>query len=126
LGTVLSAAGAGMVLCALPAFLLGGLAVQIRADLGFSETQLGAGVTIGFLAGALAGPFGGRVADRIGARAALLTGAALASIGLAGIGFLAFDWLTLTLFVAIGTIAFAFMDPGLAILISGSVDRNRH
>lgn len=115
-----------MVLCALPAFLLGGLAVQIRADLGFSETQLGAGVTIGFLAGALAGPFGGRVADRIGARAALLTGAALASIGLAGIGFLAFDWLTLTLFVAIGTIAFAFMDPGLAILISGSVDRNRH
>lgn len=126
LGATLVTAGAGLVLCALPVFLLGGLAVQIRADLGFSETQLGAAVTIGFLAGALAGPLGGRVADRIGARAAIVTGAVLASIGLAGIGLLAADWATLTLFAGIGTLSFAFMDPGLAILISSSVDERRH
>src|SRR5690606_13019603 len=58
--------------------------------------------------------------------AAILTGAVLASVGLAGIGFLASNWATLTLFVATGTLSFAFMDPGLAILISGSVDDGRH
>jgi MFS family permease len=55
-----------LVLAALPLFMVGGLAVQVKADLGLTEAALGAAVTIGFVVGALSAPIGGRLADRIG------------------------------------------------------------
>lgn len=122
----LTAVACGLALAAFPVFLVGGLAVQIRQDLGFSETQLGAAVTGTFLVGALAGPLGGRLSDRIGARAAVLTGAVLSSIALAGIAGLAQGWLVLAAFLALAGVSFSFMDPGLAILIADSIPRERH
>ena len=56
-----------LVLAALPLFMVGGLAVQMRADLGLSPASLGAALTTGFVVGAASAPFGGRIADRLGA-----------------------------------------------------------
>ncbi|MFO7292609.1 MAG: MFS transporter [Actinomycetes bacterium] len=121
---VLLSAG-GLVLSALPIFLVGGLAVQIRQDLGFTETQLGAAVTVAFLCGAIAGPIGGRVADRVGGRAAVACGATLASLSLAGTALFAHSWETLLGFLILGGLSFAFLDPGLAIIINSNVDPGR-
>lgn len=106
-------------------FLVGGLAVQIRSDLGFSETALGAAVTIGFATGGLAAPFGGRIADRLGPRTSLYTGAVLAVIALLGIGLVADTWGVLVLFLVVTGLAVAVTDPGLAILVGRAIRPQR-
>lgn len=116
---------ASLVLAALPVFLVGGLAVQIRSDLGFSESALGAAVTIGFAAGALAAPFGGRIADRLGPRTSLYTGAFLAVVALLGIGLVADTWVVLVLFLVVTGLAVAVTDPGLAILVGRAIRPQR-
>lgn len=122
----LTAVACGLALAAFPVFLVGGLAVQIRQDLGFTEIQLGAAVTATFLVGAVAGPLGGRLSDRIGARAAVLAGAVLSSVALAGIAGLARGWLLLAMFLAVAGLSFSLMDPGLAILIARTIPPERH
>ncbi|HEY5889645.1 MAG TPA: MFS transporter, partial [Acidimicrobiia bacterium] len=107
----------GLVLVALPIFMVGGLAVQIRDDLGFSESALGAAVTIGFSAGAAAALFGGRLADRLGPRHSIQIGAALATLSMLGLGLVADSWLSLTAFLCIAGLGVAITDPGLAILV---------
>lgn len=113
-------------MAALPLFMVGGLAVQIRADLGFSEAALGAAVTAGFVVGAICAPFGGRVADRVGPRTALYAGSSLSALALLGLGVLADSWGRMVVFLALAGIAVALTDPGLAILINRSIPRERH
>lgn len=122
----LTAVCSGLALAALPVFLVGGLAVQIRGELGFSETQLGAAVTGTFIVGAVSGPFGGRLADRIGARTSVMVGAGLSSISLAGISLVADGWGWLAAFLALAGLSFAFVDPGLAILITRTLSPRSH
>lgn len=122
----LTAVASGLALAALPVFLVGGLAVQIRADLGFSETELGAAVTATFVVGALMAPLGGRLADRLGATRSILIGAALSIVSMVGITLFASDWTTLAAFLAVAGLAFPFMDPGLAILITATTSSRRH
>lgn len=111
----------GLVLAALPVFLVGGLAVQVRADLGFDEAALGAAVTGSFVVGALAAPVAGRVADRLGARRSILVGAGFAVAAALGVGFLATSLATLAAFLAVAGLGFSFMDPGLGILVAATV-----
>lgn len=122
----LTAVAAALVLAALPVFMVGGLAVQIRADMGLSETQLGAAVTLGFLVSAFTGPVGGRLSDRIGARKSVLWGCAASSLALVGLGLFAAGFWSLTLCLMVAGAALAFVDPGLAILITGVAPPGRH
>jgi MFS family permease len=122
----LTAVGSGLALAALPVFLVGGLAVQIRADLGFSETQLGAAVTTTFVVGAALGPLGGRLADRIGAKASVLMGALLSTTSLTGIILFVHGWEMLAAFLALAGVSFSLMDPGLAILITRITSPRQH
>lgn len=62
-----AAAAAVTVVGLLPVYLLGGLAVQIRADLGLGRTDLGALVAAFFAGAAVGALLSGRTADRMGA-----------------------------------------------------------
>lgn len=116
---------AALVLNALPVFLVGGLAVQIRAEMGFSEAALGAAVTGAFAAAALFAPIVGRLADRMGSRAAVATGSLMSVLALAGIGGVASSWWQLAVLLLLAGLAFAFTDPGLAILVVRTVPHRR-
>ncbi|HVL98976.1 MAG TPA: MFS transporter [Egibacteraceae bacterium] len=115
----------GLVLAALPVFLVGGLAVQIRAELDFSEAALGMAVSGALLTGAAAAPIGGRVADRLGARTAVLTGSCLSALALVGIFAAASSWAHVAVMLALSGLALALTDPGLAILIARAVPVSR-
>lgn len=114
-----------LVLVALPFFMVGGLAVQIKDELGLTEASLGAAVTIGFLSGAVAAPLGGRIADRIGPRRAIYLGCAISTAALLCLGLLTTGWATLVGFLCLGGIAIALTDPGLAILVGDTVPHER-
>lgn len=119
-------AGVGLVLAALPVFLVGGLAVQLRGDLGLGEASLGAAVAGAFLVGALAAPIAGRAADRLGATRSIMVGAAWSTASAAGIATLATSWASLAGALALAGLGFAFMDPGLALLVQAEVPPDRH
>lgn len=110
-----------LVLAALPLFMVGGLAVQIQEELGFTEFELGSAATIGFVVGALAAPFGGRLADRIGPRTTTYLGATLSVTALAGLGVATDRWATMVVFLCLAGLAVAVTDPGLAILVNRTV-----
>jgi len=112
---------AALVLAALPLFMVGGLAVQIREEFGFGEADLGLGVTIGFVVGALTAPFGGRLADRIGPRTTTYLGASLSSLALLGLGLATTGWVTMVVFLCLAGLSVALTDPGLAIMVDRTV-----
>lgn len=116
---------AALVLAALPLFMVGGLAVQIKEEFGIPEARFGAAVTIGFLAGALTAPFGGRLADRIGPRTTTYLGSSLSALALLGLGWATTGWATMTAFLCLAGVAVAVTDPGLAILVSRTIPVGR-
>lgn len=121
----ITAVSCGLVLAALPIFLVGGLAVQIRAELGFGEAALGAALAGAFLIGACAAPLGGRLADRIGARAAVCAGSTLSVVGLVGIAGAARSWVQIAAMLGLCGLAVAITDPGLAVLVTRAVPVTR-
>lgn len=116
---------AALVLAALPLFMVGGLAVQIRDDFGLSESAHGAAVTIGFVAGAVAAPLGGRLADRIGPRTTTYIGASLSALALIGLGYATSGWASMVAFLCLAGLAVAITDPGLAILVNRTIPLQR-
>ncbi len=110
-----------LVLAALPFFMIGGLAVQVRDDLNLTEAALGAAVTIGFMTGASTAPFGGRIADRIGPKRSIYIGAGLSALTLLALGLVVDSWPLLVAVLCVGNLSIAFVDPGLAILVGRAV-----
>lgn len=76
----------------LPVFLLGGLAVLLREELGFGEARLGALVTAFFLASAVCSVPAGRIAGRYGAGRTTTAGAVLSAAALLAVAGLARSW----------------------------------
>ncbi|WFE45384.1 MFS transporter [Verrucosispora sp. WMMD1129] len=62
------------IVCVLPVFLVGGLAVQLREELGFSPAGLGLVVAVYFAVGALASVPSGALVERWGAAVVARTG----------------------------------------------------
>ncbi len=114
-----------LVLAALPLFLVGGLAVQIKEEFAFSEAALGAGVTVGFVVGALSAPFGGRLADRVGPKTSVYLGISLGALSLVGLGLLTTGWGTMVGFLCLAGVGIAITDPGLAILVNQAIPHGR-
>jgi MFS family permease len=119
------AVSSSLVLAALPLFMVGGLAVQIKEEFGLTEAALGSAVTIGFILGAITAPIGGRIADRVGPRKSVYLGSSMSVVSLAGLGILTTGWSTMVAFLGLGGVAVALTDPGLAILVGRSVSVNR-
>jgi MFS family permease len=116
---------AALVLAALPLFMVGGLAVQVKNEFGLTESSLGAAVTIGFVFGAVVAPLGGRLADRIGPRTTTYVGASLSGLSLIGLGAATTGWGTLVAFLCLAGLAVAVTDPGLAILVNRTIPMSR-
>lgn len=116
---------AALVLAALPLFMVGGLAVQIKDEFGFSEAALGAAVTIGFVTGALTAPIGGRIADRVGPRWSIYVGSSMSVASLVGVGLVADGWGVMVAFLCLAGVGVAITDPGLAILVDRAIPVRR-
>ena len=95
----------------LPPFLTGGLAVQVRADLGFGPGALGLAVAAFFATGSLASAVMGRLVERIGAHRGMRLAAAGSATSLLGIVTLAGSWAGLVLCLALGGLANAAPRP---------------
>lgn len=80
----MAAAALSTVLASLPVFLLGGLAVLVRDDLGFGEIELGLAVSAYFTVAALTAVPAGRIAARLGAWATTVLAAGLSAVAMTG------------------------------------------
>jgi MFS family permease len=115
------ATGAASVL---PSFLVGALALQIHEDLDAGVEAVAAGVTVFFLAGALAAGWGGRLADHIGAlramrRCILVTAAALAAAALAP------SLPVLFALLAVAGVANAVTQPAINLFVAEQIPGDR-
>ncbi|RLP85784.1 MFS transporter [Micromonospora sp. BL4] len=102
-------ASAGAVLttvaCVLPVFLLGGLAVQMGADLGFSPAGLGLAVAVYFGVSALASVPSGRLVERFGPALVARCGIVLAAGSMLAMAVLARSYPVLVALLALSAAA---------------------
>ncbi|MFG1954189.1 MFS transporter [Micromonospora sp. NPDC048830] len=102
-------AGAGAVAttvaCVLPVFLVGGLAVQIGADLGLSPAGLGLLVSVYFGVGALASVPSGALVERLGPALAARAGILLSAGSMLAVAALARSYPMLLALLALGAAA---------------------
>jgi MFS family permease len=119
-----AAGGLSTVLASLPVFLLGGLAVLVRADLGFSEVQLGLAASTFFTVAALTAVPAGRVAARTGAWAATVLGAAMSAVALVAMS-AAHTYAVLLLALALGGVANSLAQLGTNGTLAEVVPKHR-
>lgn len=94
-GRTLASALAATTVGVLPAYVVGGLAVQLREDIGFGPSRLGLAVAIFFAASALGSAPFGRLAERLGAQRSTVIGVATCGVALLGIALVAGSWAAL-------------------------------
>lgn len=122
--TIAVAAG-GSVLGVIPVFLVGSLAVFVRDDLDFGQTQLGIAVSVFFLSSAASAIPGGRLTERLGARKALLGAAGVSGIAMIGIGILAMSWTGLMAWLVLAGIANGVAQPAGNLALARGVTGGR-
>ncbi|MFF3867285.1 MFS transporter [Micromonospora sp. NPDC001898] len=102
-------AGAGAVAttvaCVLPVFLVGGLAVQMGADLGFSPAGLGLVVSVYFGVSALASVPSGALVERLGPAVVARAGILLSAGSMLAVAALARSYPVLVVLLALGAAA---------------------
>jgi MFS family permease len=109
---------------ALPVFLVGGLAVQIRGDLHLPVGHIGIFSAVYFGASSLMSSFAGRLAERTGAPFAMRASTLVAGAGLAGIA-LAPSEAALIGFLALGGVAGAVGQVAANLFLTTSTDPSR-
>lgn len=113
------------VIGALPLFLTGALAVQMRAELGFSVTELGIATALFRASGAMAAVPFGALADRIGPTRAMRYAAGISTLTSLSIALLARDIITLYVLLFVGGSANPLAQSGANLSLSRSVQANR-
>jgi predicted MFS family arabinose efflux permease len=107
-----AAVAAALTTAVLPVFLIGASTDAIRADLGISETAIGAAVTVLFTAVGLSAAPIGRLTERVGSATALRGGLLLSGLATASIGLLAHAWWQLALPMLVVGGAVGLIDTG--------------
>jgi len=110
--------------CSLPVFLVGGLAVQIRSDLGLEISRIGYLTAIFFVSSAAFSAYAGRIAERIGARRSIQISGALASTALIGLA-LSPSYISLLAFLLLAGVASALAQVGANLHLATRVDKSR-
>jgi MFS family permease len=116
------AAGATTVL---PGFLVGALALQIRADLGVSVTAVASGLPVFFAAGALGAGPGGRLAERLGALRSIRACVVATAVCLLLAGLLAESLVVLLALLAVAGVANAVTQPAINLFMADQVPLER-
>ncbi|MGH9072912.1 MAG: MFS transporter, partial [Acidimicrobiales bacterium] len=106
---------------ALPAFLVGAVAVQLRHSLAFGPTALGGAIAVYFAAAAVASVPCGRLADRAGAPRVMQMAAAGSALALGGIAAGARSWAELVGALAVAGVASAAAQPAVNLFLSEAV-----
>jgi predicted MFS family arabinose efflux permease len=109
----------------LPQYLVGSLAVQMRADFALSDTQLGAAVGISFALSALISPVAGRTVGWIGAQRGV-TVAALAVAGSSVAMMFADSAAAVLAVMAVNGLGGGLGSPSLSNVLADRVDAARH
>jgi MFS family permease len=112
--------------CVLPAFLVGAMAVQLRADLGVSASGTGVAVGAFFAAASLASAPLGRLTERRGATRSLRAAAVIAAACQLGPAGLARSLPVLLAFLAVGGSANALAQPAANLLLARDLPVHRH
>lgn len=110
---------------ALPAFLTGGVSVQLREDLGFGESRLGLAVGASFAAAAVSSALFGRLAERLGPTAAMRLAAAGSALALLGVAVASPTFPALLVWLAAGGFANALAQPAANLFIATTVRAER-
>jgi MFS family permease len=111
---------------ALPIFLTGSLAPELREDFSFGDALLGAAVGTFFAASTLTSAPAGRVVARIGGVAAVRLTAALAIGCSLGIAVLADSAASLIALLVIGGVGNAISSPAASAVLTRDVTQERH
>lgn len=119
------ATGVALACAAVPVFLFGALSGLVRADLGFDEAGIGAGVTVFFVAAALGAYPAGRVTERLGGRVAMLLGTLAASVAGLAIGVFAERWWHAAGLLAVAGASVGLIDTGGARAFADAVPARR-
>ena len=109
----------------LPAFLTGGLAVQVRGELDFGTAALGLAVAAFFACSSLASVVMGRLVERIGSHRGMRLAAAGSAASLLGIALLAESWAVLVACLVLGGLANAVSHPATNLSLAREVPAGR-
>jgi MFS family permease len=109
----------------LPGFLTGGLAVQVRGELGFGEGALGLVVAVFFAASALASVVSGRVVERVGSSLGMRLAATVSAASLLAVSTLATSWWGLVACLVLGGFGNSISHPATHLLLAREVPQGR-
>ncbi len=122
---VIAASVASTWIVALPAMLLGAMAVLLQRDLGFGEKELGIAIATAFATGGLVAVPMGRLADRIGPQLTIRLGLAFAATALLGIAVATDGWVRLAAWMAFAGAGVTTIQVGTNVLITRAVPAAR-
>src|SRR3712207_5429831 len=109
----------------LPAFLTGGLAVQVRDEMGFGSAALGLAVALFFVSAASASVVMGRLVERIGSHRGMRLAASGSALSLVCVALLAGSWWGLVACLALGGLANAVAHPSTHLSLAREVPPGR-
>jgi MFS family permease len=109
----------------LPAFLTGGLAVQIREEFGFSVAALGLAGAAFFTASSLASAIFGQAVERLGSHRGMRLAALGSALSLFGVAVLARSWVVLVGCLVVGGLANALSQPATHLSLAREVPAGR-
>ncbi len=109
----------------LPAFLTGGLAVQIRGEMGFGSAALGLAVAVFFFSASTASVVMGRVVERIGAHRGMRLAVLGSAASLLSVAVFAGSWAGLVACLAFGGLANAVTHPATHLSLARQVPPER-
>lgn len=122
---VLAAGMSAATAAALPPFLVGGLAVQLRADLHFEAVGLGLAVSAYWLSSALFSAMLGRLAEHLGARRALRIGLTANLVVQLTVALAARSWGLLVLVMLLGGVVNALIQLAVNVLLTQEMPPQR-
>lgn len=109
----------------LPAFLTGGLAVQVRGEFQFGTAALGLAVAAFFVTASVASAVMGRVVERIGPHRGMRLAAAGSAASLLGVALFARSWTGLVACLVLGGLANAVSHPAANLSLAREVPAGR-